>query len=136
MRVRAKLPSSAMTWPLLSRGRDVLSGAGLVHEAETVSTSMDQAPPKPRRSTRSQVQVFRNWCKGCGICIAFCPRQVFVEGEENRPIVAHEEQCSGCQWCAMHCPDFAIEVTSVSESGQGAGHRADAQGTDAQGSAG
>jgi len=35
---------------------------------------------------------------------------VFEEDEESHPVVAHPERCTGCNWCAMHCPDFAIVV--------------------------
>ena len=62
---------------------------------------------------RGHVRVFASWCKGCGLCIAFCPQGVFVEGREHRPIVAHLDKCVACHWCDIHCPDFAILVEEL-----------------------
>lgn len=49
------------------------------------------------------------WCKGCGICIAFCPKKVL--SLENDKVKAHDiESCVQCGACEMRCPDFAIHV--------------------------
>ncbi|HPL30823.1 MAG TPA: 4Fe-4S binding protein, partial [Anaerolineae bacterium] len=53
---------------------------------------------------------------GAGLCIAFCPRDVFVAGADGHPIVVNPERCTACMWCAEHCPDFAIEVGLEDES--------------------
>jgi 2-oxoglutarate ferredoxin oxidoreductase subunit delta len=34
---------------------------------------------------------------------------------EANVAVAHPEKCTGCRWCELHCPDFAIFVTDVEE---------------------
>ncbi len=68
------------------------------------------------RQLRGHVRVFGNWCKGCGLCIAFCPQQVFAEDAEHRPVVAHAERCVACEWCTIHCPDFAIVVDVVQDT--------------------
>jgi len=73
------------------------------------------------RRVQGRVRVFQNWCKGCGLCIAFCPFQVFTEDGEHHPVVAHPERCTACQWCAIHCPDFAIVVEVIDDSERGAG---------------
>jgi 2-oxoglutarate ferredoxin oxidoreductase subunit delta len=78
------------------------------------SASAEKTAPRVRR--RGRVRVFRNWCKGCGLCIAFCPQQVFEEGPEHRPVVAHQERCIACRWCTIHCPDFAILVEEIDEN--------------------
>lgn len=80
----------------------------------------DVEGPEPRR-VRGYVRVFQNWCKGCGLCIAFCPRQVFAEDGEHHPVVAHPERCVACMWCAIHCPDFAIVVDTTDPNTRGAG---------------
>lgn len=79
---------------------------------EEVSTIQGE-PAGVRLRKRGRVRVFRNWCKGCGLCIAFCPQEVFAEDEEHHPVVAHPERCVACQWCTIHCPDFAIIVEEI-----------------------
>jgi 2-oxoglutarate ferredoxin oxidoreductase subunit delta len=56
------------------------------------------------------VEIFEAWCKSCGICIAFCPCGCLEETEEGPPVVSRPDLCSGCGWCEIHCPDFAISV--------------------------
>ena len=84
-----------------------------------VRESPDEVPPAARapRKRRGIVRVFGKWCKGCGLCIAFCPQQVLAEDDEHHPIVAHPERCIGCEWCEIHCPDFAIEVEPYENAG-------------------
>ncbi len=53
-------------------------------------------------------------CKGCGFCVAFCPKDVLEMGTTinekgyHVPVVAHPEACTGCDNCGVFCPDFAI----------------------------
>ncbi len=70
--------------------------------------------PKARRGPRGKVTIFGMWCKGCRLCVEFCPTGVlaFVENDE-RPSVVHPEKCSACHWCDTHCPDLAIVVQPV-----------------------
>ena len=75
----------------------------------------EETRKRPRR--RGRVRTFDNWCKGCGLCIAFCPQKVFEAGPEGHPIVAHEERCTACNWCYYHCPDFAIRIETFEEAG-------------------
>ena len=58
---------------------------------------------------RPRIVVNTAWCKGCGICVAFCPKQVLIM-KDGHPEVAHPEDCTLCQMCELRCPDFAIEV--------------------------
>jgi 2-oxoglutarate ferredoxin oxidoreductase subunit delta len=59
---------------------------------------------------RGRVSIFGTWCKGCGLCVEFCPQGVFASNGQGRPIIAHPEKCTACNWCEMHCPDMAITV--------------------------
>jgi len=52
----------------------------------------------------------REWCKGCGICVAFCPKDVLKIGKDNKVFVVKEENCTSCTLCELRCPDFAILV--------------------------
>ena len=69
--------------------------------------------PKGRRMPKGEVHVFDNWCKGCSLCIEFCPSGVLVLGLDNRPKPIYPEKCTACRWCELHCPDFAIFVTDI-----------------------
>jgi 2-oxoglutarate ferredoxin oxidoreductase subunit delta len=59
---------------------------------------------------RFDVAIYRAWCKGCGICVAFCPKEVLSMNERGEPHVTSPERCTGCTWCELRCPDFAISV--------------------------
>ncbi|MCB2181149.1 MAG: 4Fe-4S binding protein [Desulfobulbaceae bacterium] len=56
--------------------------------------------------------IFYDWCKACGICIAFCPQNVFTRSETGKPLVENSDECIGCRFCELHCPDFAITISS------------------------
>ena len=49
------------------------------------------------------------WCKGCGICEAFCPKQV-LKLENGKITIANAESCVYCGQCEQRCPDYAIYV--------------------------
>lgn len=54
------------------------------------------------------------WCKGCGICEAFCPKQVLaIVGEKIT--VARGEDCIFCGQCEQRCPDYAIYLEEKEE---------------------
>lgn len=71
---------------------------------------------KEKKSPRAEVVVFDNWCKGCGLCVAFCPLQVLRMNGGGKVHVAEPELCTGCGWCETHCPDFAIVVRKLDEA--------------------
>jgi 2-oxoglutarate ferredoxin oxidoreductase subunit delta len=60
---------------------------------------------------KSRVEIYKGWCKKCGICVAFCPHGVLDINKEGYPFVAAPENCKGCDWCDIRCPDFAIMVS-------------------------
>ena len=66
-------------------------------------------------------KIERSWCKGCGICVAFCPKQVLELDTEGKVSVARPQDCICCQMCELRCPDLAIEVI-CDETGMGNGH--------------
>ncbi len=58
------------------------------------------------------IEIFKSWCKKCGICVAFCPVEALGQDETGTPFVKNPEKCTGCQMCELRCPDFAITLRS------------------------
>ncbi len=90
-------------------------------EAAVIETASSPAlkegkEEKVQSSARAEVVVFDNWCKGCGLCVAFCPRGVLKVNGDGKVHVAAPERCTACHWCDTHCPDFAIIVRRVDET--------------------
>jgi 2-oxoglutarate ferredoxin oxidoreductase subunit delta len=52
----------------------------------------------------------REWCKGCGICVHFCPTNVLELDEEDKSVAVRLDDCICCMQCELRCPDLAIEV--------------------------
>ncbi|MDR1947211.1 MAG: 4Fe-4S binding protein [Desulfovibrio sp.] len=48
------------------------------------------------------------WCKGCGICVAFCPRKALKLVGEKCSV--DPERCVLCGMCELYCPDLAISI--------------------------
>jgi 2-oxoglutarate ferredoxin oxidoreductase subunit delta len=63
------------------------------------------------------VKVDPNYCKGCGLCIDLCPKNIMgMSGKFNdkgMPLAECKsiEDCIGCKSCAITCPDAAITIT-------------------------
>ncbi len=79
----------------------------------------EQVPPEVgqvRPSLRAEVIIYDNWCKGCGLCVVFCPQGVLKMDRGGKVYVAAPERCTACHWCDTHCPDFAIVVQRVDKA--------------------
>lgn len=64
-----------------------------------------------KKKGQAKVTIYPDWCKGCGICAAFCPAGVLELRPDGKAHVVRESECVNCGFCELHCPDFAISVT-------------------------
>ena len=62
-----------------------------------------------RKNRKIDISINRVWCKQCGICIEFCPEDVY-ESRDGAPHITEIDKCTGCLKCEIMCPDFAITV--------------------------
>jgi 2-oxoglutarate ferredoxin oxidoreductase subunit delta len=63
-----------------------------------------------KRKPSYKVVIYPDWCKGCGICAAFCPKKVLAIDHQGKARVDREDECINCGFCELHCPDFAVVV--------------------------
>lgn len=54
-------------------------------------------------------QIINKNCKGCGICVEYCPMKVFEINDKFKAVIVNKDKCSGCRICYYRCPDFAIQ---------------------------
>jgi 2-oxoglutarate ferredoxin oxidoreductase subunit delta len=87
---------------------------GTQPDAKRTKAANNSVLPKQKNSKKSKKQyyhiVFEDWCKGCGICSALCPKKVIGQGKNGKPVIERPDECIGCRFCEQHCPDFAITV--------------------------
>ncbi len=66
-----------------------------------------------------RVVIDQQRCKGCGLCVEFCPQDnIKLSSAMNQAgyhpaCIISEEACTGCQMCALMCPDVCIEIYRV-----------------------
>lgn len=67
---------------------------------------------------KGRIEVEERYCKGCGLCVSVCPKQVIVmqtdrltpKGFHPATLADPQGDCTGCAICAVICPDAAITV--------------------------
>lgn len=63
-----------------------------------------------------KIEVNKDWCKGCGICMVNCPKNILVfSNDVNKAgnkycVQLNPGNCIGCKFCGIMCPDGAIKV--------------------------
>lgn len=57
-----------------------------------------------------EIVINLDWCKGCGICVGFCPTKVLELDRKGKSTAVRAEDCICCKMCELRCPDLAIEV--------------------------
>ena len=67
-------------------------------------------------------------CKGCGLCVAVCPKNCIAISERSNKTgyypaqagpdsaLRKNDSCTGCAMCAVICPDAVIEVSRNSNN--------------------
>ena len=75
----------------------------------------DQAH-EANRFMKVRIVIDQALCKGCELCIAFCPKKAITRSDTLNaagyaPSSFNEQGgCNGCASCATVCPEVAIEV--------------------------
>ena len=65
---------------------------------------------------KGRIEIFQELCKGCEICVSFCPKNVISLSDKLNaggylPVIFDDNgECTGCAVCAIVCPEVAIEV--------------------------
>jgi len=75
-------------------------------------------PVAVKERPKYRITVYDAWCKRCGICAEFCPKNVLEIDQFGAPEPVRSESCIGCAQCVLHCPDFAITVSADDSDGQ------------------
>ena len=76
--------------------------------SESAPPADEAAPKKKKRDF--EIYVYKAWCKACGICVEFCPKDVLGRDRLGRAVVVAPKDCIGCKQCVLRCPDFAVRV--------------------------
>lgn len=65
---------------------------------------------------KGSVVIDQAHCKGCELCVLFCPQQVLALDHETlnskgyHPAKLIADNCTGCGVCPIICPDVCITV--------------------------
>ena len=64
--------------------------------------------------SRGKLVIIEERCKGCELCIEYCPRNVLQMSKSfnvkgyHFPDAANESRCVNCRFCEAICPEFSI----------------------------
>jgi 2-oxoglutarate ferredoxin oxidoreductase subunit delta len=78
------------------------------------------ATAKTKTRKKGSIKIDSAFCKGCEMCIYFCPKDCIVLSNNINaagymtaaPVKKSDDSgaCTGCATCALVCPEAAIEV--------------------------
>ena len=82
--------------------------------------------PHPPADQEPKVIIEKERCKGCALCVIYCPRKrikmsqelnnygslyaVFSDVKDNEDDNDSQSSCNSCGFCYIVCPEVAIEV--------------------------
>lgn len=73
------------------------------------------------KKIRGKVVIKEDLCKGCGLCVSVCPKNVLeldmntINAKGYSPSSAvRPDECIACGNCAITCPDSVISVYKLS----------------------
>ena len=67
------------------------------------------------------IAIDEEWCKGCYLCIHYCPKKIFAKSKRRNPRgytlpqLTGPEDCTFCKSCEFICPELAITVENERE---------------------
>ncbi len=66
---------------------------------------------------KGKVTISETWCKGCGLCVHFCPKKALKINDTrvsasgyNPAVFDNTANCNACGSCYRVCPDNAITI--------------------------
>ena len=93
--------------------KDIFYVLFLLSEAEQRSVSATVFSKNHFETEGSEIMkrliLNRSFCKGCGICAAFCPKEALAI-ENGKAVLKEPENCILCGQCEARCPDYAIFI--------------------------
>lgn len=63
-----------------------------------------------------RIEIERDRCKGCELCVKACPQQILGMATDLNAkgyffaVVKEQKRCIGCRVCCITCPDVAISM--------------------------
>ncbi len=68
--------------------------------------------PNKKTATKPSVTVHFDLCKGCGLCIIHCPKDVLQASDQINALgypttIVANDDCIGCATCYLICPEPA-----------------------------
>ncbi|RAO99583.1 tungsten formylmethanofuran dehydrogenase [Petrotoga sp. 9PW.55.5.1] len=74
------------------------------------------------KEKKFSLEINQERCKGCGLCINACPKDVLEFSKEYNSKGYHPasikniENCIGCGFCYQMCPDVCITVKALEKA--------------------